>query len=138
MKPELSFDKTVTTVKQGDHVHTLVELTAPPAPEMERLRRAASACCAAIARVTCLRDHAAVSFQVDPDHISWTVLHSRPVRMTLYDAWLCTIGCAYCLGAVFDAMVGAMAGNDHYCASYVTKSRGNSRGSPYFLKGTRN
>ena len=36
MKPELSFDKTVTTVKQGDHVHTLVELTAPPAPEMER------------------------------------------------------------------------------------------------------
>jgi len=36
MKPEVSFDKTVTTVKQGDHVHTLVELTAPPAPEMQR------------------------------------------------------------------------------------------------------
>ena len=36
MKPEVSFDKTVTTVKQGDLVHTMVEITAPPSPEMER------------------------------------------------------------------------------------------------------
>ena len=36
MKPEVSFDKTVTTVKQGDLVHTMVEIAAPPSPEMER------------------------------------------------------------------------------------------------------
>ena len=36
MKPEVSFDKTVTTVKQGDLVHTMVEIAAPPSLEMER------------------------------------------------------------------------------------------------------
>ena len=36
MKPLLSFDKTVMTAQQGDRLHTLIELQAPPAPNVQR------------------------------------------------------------------------------------------------------
>ena len=36
MKPALSFDKTVITTQQGERLHTLVELQAPSAPDIER------------------------------------------------------------------------------------------------------
>jgi Ca-activated chloride channel family protein len=36
MKPLLSFDKTVMTAQQGERLHTLIELQAPPAPEVQR------------------------------------------------------------------------------------------------------